>query len=274
MSHISNETLTDQSFVSADQPMSSSPKPGTRPRPKKKTLDKNVASSEVLPNDLDFDIQWRDRLIDPHGGVLIAARQDLQLRNIHCSETIQLISGTVTIEGNKTICIASYYRPLNRTDVAYIDMKRQETDLLMGKNRKDIFLIGGNFNLPDINWETMRAEGTQYLGRISQAFLDIVSDNSLEQMVDFPTRKDKTLDLLFTSHPSYVEKCKSLPPIGNSDHDIVLLDTSFVFLPPKPLRRMIYLWKSADIQGIQEDLDEYSMHFEETNFDSIDTMWN
>ena len=90
----------------------------------------------------------------------------------------------------------------------------------MGKKGKNIFLIGGYFNLPDINWETMRAEGTQYPSRVSQAFLDdIVSDKSLEQMVDFPTRKDKTLDLLFTSHPSYVEKSKPLPSIGNSDHE-------------------------------------------------------
>ena len=92
-------------------------------------------------------------------------------------------------------------------------------------------------------------------------------------MVDFPTRKDKTLDLLFTSHPSYIEKCKPLPAIGNSDHDIVLLDTSFVSRPPKPPRRKIYLLKSADIQGTQKDLDEYSMSFEETSFNSIDTMW-
>ena len=177
MSHTSNETLTDQSFVSADQPMPSSPKPGTRPRPKKKSLpilivnfqslrkkgklpdaiiidsdpdiiigsetwlDKSIASSEVLPNDLGFDIQRKDRLQYPHGGVLIAARRDLQLRNIHCSETIELISGTVTVEGNQTICIASYYRPQNRTDEAYIDNTRQEIDLLMGKKRKNIFLI-------------------------------------------------------------------------------------------------------------------------------------
>ena len=154
-------------------------------------VEKSIGSSETLPNDLGFDIQRRDRPQDPHGGVLIAARRDLQLRNIHCSETIQLISGTVTVEGNKTICIASCYRPPNRTDEAYIDMTRQEIDLLMGKMRKNIFLIGGDFNHPDFNWETMRAEGTQYPCRISQAFLDIESNNSLEQMVDFSTRKVK-----------------------------------------------------------------------------------
>ena len=144
---------------------------------------------------------------------------------------------------------------------------------MFGKRRKNIFLIGGDFNLPDISWDTLKVEGTQYPSRVSQAFLDMVSDNSLEQMVDFPTRKDKTLDLLFTSHPSYIEKCKPLPSIENSDHDIVLLDASFVSRPLKPPRRNIYLWKSADIQGIQEDLDEYSMSFEETSFDSVDTMW-
>ena len=89
MSYISNETRTNQSFVSADQPMSSSLKPGTRPCPKtallrldcqfsepeekkgnssreaiiidsdphitigsETWLDKSIASSEILPNDL------------------------------------------------------------------------------------------------------------------------------------------------------------------------------------------------------------------------------
>ena len=35
---------------------------------------------------------------------------------------------------------------------------------------------------------------------------------------------------------------------------------------------MIYLWKSADIQGIQEDPNEFSTHFDETNLVSLDTM--
>ena len=232
-------------------------------------MNKNIASSEILPNDLGYDIQRRDRTEDPHGGVLIAAKRDLKLCNIHCSQEVELISGAVTVERNKHRLLL---QTPNRIDEAYIDKTRQKLDPLFGKRSKNIFLIGGDFNFPDISWDTLKVEGTRYSSRVSQAFLDTVSDNSLEQMVDFPTRKDKTLDLLFTSHPSYIEKCKPLPSIGNSDHDIVLLDTSFVSRPPKPPSRKIHLWNSADIQGIQEALDEYSMSIEETSFDSIDTM--
>jgi hypothetical protein len=33
-----------------------------------------------------------------------------------------------------------------------------------------------------------------------------------------------TLDLLFTSHPTIIDKCKALPALGRSDHDTVLID--------------------------------------------------
>jgi hypothetical protein len=54
----------------------------------------------------------------------------------------------------------------------------------------------------------------------------------MEQIVDFPTRLDNTLDLVFTTHRSLVNKCKPLP--GISDHDIVLVDTNI---------RINMLWK-------------------------------
>jgi hypothetical protein len=57
-------------------------------------------------------------------------------------------------------------------------------------------------------------------------FFEIVADNGLEQIVDFPTRKDNTLDLMLLSHPAYKLRCKPLPSIGNSDHD---KDVSAVF---------------------------------------------
>ena len=101
-----------------------------------------------------------------------------------------------------------------------------------------------------------------------------MADNNLEQLVDFPTRKSATLDLIFSSHPSFIERCKPMPSIGNSDHDVDLLDTILVVRRPKPPRRKIYLWKRADIQGICEDLACSADDFQSTEFDSVHSMWD
>ena len=100
----------------------------------------------------------------------------------------------------------------------------------------------------------------------------MVVKNNHEQLVDFPTRKSKTRDLIFSSHPSYMERCEPLPSIGNSDHDIVLLDTSIQVRRPKPARRENYLWKSADISRIQEDLIHFAADFKDRPFDSVNSM--
>ncbi|CAC5397553.1 BMS1 [Mytilus coruscus] len=95
----------------------------------------------------------------------------------------------------------------------------------------------GDFNLPDINWQEQTITHRQYPTRTSQAFLDTVADNGLEQIVDFQTHREKTLDLILTSHPSFKLRCKPLPSIGNSDHDIVLLDIACKPLKPNPESR-------------------------------------
>ena len=53
------------------------------------------------------------------------------------------------------------------------------------------------------NWVDLTITGNQTSTRVNQSFLDIFADNGLEQQVDFPTRKDKQLDLILTTHPSY-----------------------------------------------------------------------
>ena len=134
------------------------------------------------------------------------------------------------------------YRPPNKTDEIYLTTANQEISDLKRQCKNSIFLVGGDFNLPDINWSNASIEGSQYPSRVNQATLDMVVENNIEQLVDFPTRKSKTLDLIFSSHLSYMERCKPLPSIGNSDHVIVLLDTSIQVRRPKPPRRKIYLW--------------------------------
>ena len=97
----------------------------------------------------------------------------------------------------------------------------------------------------------------------------------LEQVVDFPTRQENTLDLVFTSHPGFKVRCKPLPPIApKSDHDIVLFDTSHQPYRPRPTRRKIFLWNKTDIDGLRSNISSSSQTFLSTDYADIDSMWS
>ena len=101
---------------------------------------------------------------------------------------------------------------------------------------------------------------------LSIEFNDLSPINSIlelgfEQMVKFSTRLDNTLDLVLTSHPGFMPRCKPLHPISMKNyHDIVLYDTSIQPTRAKPQRRKIYLWKRANINAIRREF----RNFEET----------
>ena len=62
-------------------------------------------------------------------------------------------------------------------------------------------MFGGDFNLPDIDWNKQTVTDSNYPHRVSKTFLYIEMDLNLEQVVNFPTRLQNTLDLVFMSHP-------------------------------------------------------------------------
>ena len=107
--------------------------------------------------------------------------------------------------------------------------------------------------------------------KASEAFLNVIADNNLEQQADF-TRKDNTLDLVLTGYPGFKLRCKALPAIGNSDQDVNLYDTTLKSQQPKSPRRKIYLWKRANVEAIQEDVREFSLAHQEEITD-INSTW-
>ena len=231
-SSTSTEPYSDTSFASADQShvFTSSPKTAPRTHTKKSLrvlnvnfrslrkkgklleaiildtdpdiiigtetwLDKDIHPSEILPNGLGYNIQRRDRPESPHGGVLIAVKKALQFSDIYCSQDVELISGTVKMNSKSSITVVAYYRPPDKTDKAYLTKTREEIARLREKSKRNIFLLGGDFNLPDIKWATLQVEGSQNPFRVNKSFFDMTADNSLEQIVSFPTRKDKLASL-------------------------------------------------------------------------------
>lgn len=224
-------------------------------------LDSNFSSAELLPPYLGFDVHRRDRTTDTHGGVLLAVKKELQLSDVTRSKDVEMISGTIQISKRKKLFLASCYRPPRRTDEGYTREATSEIAKLKEKAKKNILIVGGDFNLPDINWNTTNVAGRQYPERVNRAYLDTIADAGMEQLVRFPTRKSNTLDLIITTHPGLSQRCRPLPSIGNSDHDIVLFDCALAPFRPRPTRRKITLWKKADTEGIKQDFLDFTPEF-------------
>ena len=89
--------------------------------------------------------------------------------------------------------------------------------------------IGGDFNLPDVDWESYTIVGSQYPKALNEQYLEVFDSNSLSQVVNFPTRQKNTLDLLLTNRPSFIESCK--PISGFGDHQTAIL--ADVYCHPK-----------------------------------------
>ena len=60
-------------------------------------------------------------------------------------------------------------------------------------------------NLPDIEWETEQLTTNQYTHLIRYSFMDTLVNTGLQQIVNFPTRNNNTLDVVLTNRTSLVK---------------------------------------------------------------------
>ena len=108
----------------------------------------------------------------------------------------------------------------DKIDNDYLEEFNSSLSRIMS-NRNAHVLIGGDFNRGDIEWSHVKVPQRVQKRQSQQQLLDIIGEHCLTQVVDIPTRNDKTLDLLFKNFPSPVNRVKGMPAIGKADHDIV-----------------------------------------------------
>ena len=169
----------------------------------------DVSSSELFPE--TYMVYRRDRGTDNHGGVLIAVRNNLTSTEIYKSTSCELICIKIDLPNKRSMIVGAFYRPPG-TDESYLRSFISEVTELKHAYEKSIFYIGGDFNLPDVDWATSSIQGSQYPTTLNEAIISMSEDLGLCQMVDFKTRGDNTLDLVFTSHPSLVDRQRQSQP--------------------------------------------------------------
>ena len=148
----------------------------------------------ILFNVIGYTLFRLDRQIHA-GGVLILCKNILNPLRIYYSTplNVEYICLDIDICSKNKIRIICIYRPPS-TDI----VNHQEIcDLISSlcTIRYPSILLG-DFNLPLINWDNISCPNypTCY-----NKFIECITDNSLAQYINFPTRLNNILDLLFTN---------------------------------------------------------------------------
>ena len=217
-------------------------------KPGKTPTSDAIKTSEIFPDNYNVFRNDRGTL---GGGVFIAVQN-----NISAVECVDFITGCeieyakITLKSKKTLYIGSFYMPHRK--LSDLDQLESPLNLLNGSKPKQLILCG-DFNCPDIDWETLTVSNDPSVQdrNIHQRLIDLTSEHNLTQIHDQPTRNGKLLDLVFTTNPSLIKSSVSVP--GISDHDIVVTDVDIkpVYSSQKP--KKVYKWNKANWDNIKSD---------------------
>ncbi|XP_072169500.1 uncharacterized protein [Diadema setosum] len=195
------------------------------------------------------------------GGIFIAVRDDITISECpHLTSDCELLWCTLELANTKQLFLGSYYCPPNERQASLTGLENSLSTLMGNRRSHPNILIAGDFNHPDINWESQTTSNPTS-ATTHQKLLDILLTNSLFQLVRDVTRPSSgnVLDLICTSNPSFVTNVEVLP--GISDHHLL---TYTINLSPnqqsKPSRK-IHQFNKADVDQLQEATRAFSAEF-------------
>ncbi len=150
------------------------------------------------------------------GGLIIYIKNDYSYNRIHELESNQIENLCIKLYPNEkdSILINIYYRSPNtnvQTNDLITNSILESYQYTQNKFITSLIIIG-DFNYPNINWET---PFTNY-------FSETLAINGLYQIINEPTRYQNILDLVITDSPGFINNLTINPPIKNSDHNTIL----------------------------------------------------
>ena len=188
-------------------------------------LSPNINSTEFFP--AGYSLFRKDRS-DGYGGVLLAFKKDLTVIEYEVSNVneCELVACTLNLEDQRVI-ICSIYRPPS-SDISYTkDLITLLEDIAINNPTASIW-IGGDINLPNVDWNNSVIVNNSYPLAICNTILDFAADYVFTQTVSTPTRNQ---NILLTNRPSAITSCEVIP--GISDHEIISISTSAVITHSK-----------------------------------------
>nr|XP_050041149.1 uncharacterized protein LOC126538332 [Dermacentor andersoni] len=157
-------------------------------------LDKDIPNVEIFPP--GFTVYRKDRY--GHGGVIfILISNVLSSTQILFENTSESVWCPMKLPNGNNVVYGTFYRPPGSSDS--LGLLSEMPSLLPNS----VFL-GGDFNLPDFNWNAGCVAGNR--SRIYTEFEKLVGLNGLQQYVLEPTRENAILDLVLCNEPNIITK--------------------------------------------------------------------
>jgi len=235
-------------------------------------LSKEHKDGEICFGLLDnYDVHRHDRASRQGGGVLIATKKDLQAEYQPNLETdCESIWISIKLQAAKTMYICSFYRP-NCHDEVSCGALREALDRIPTHSN---IVIAGDFNYPDINWQSKTTQSHSTTRRLNDEFIDLVDDFALTQHVESQTRNNRILDLVLSNSPDHCTSCCVIP--GISDHEAVHAAFEFNAVRHKQPARKIPLYSKANWGGYFNHMVTHLNKLTESDKSrvSVDHLWN
>ena len=235
-------------------------------------LKPDIGSPEIFPS--NYNVYRKDRVDQDGGGVFILVSSHL----ISCaldeySSDLEAVWVEVKEEKGPNIVIGAYYRPPRPDPNSLEEFGNLNR---VSRTTNGTVIIGGDFNLPGIDWATLSTKPRAYTPALCNCLIDIITDNGLEQIVQEPTRGENLLDLILTNNPTLINNAQSMPPLSNTaDHNTVYMD---IHVKPRPSRqppRKVLKYTKAAWPEIKSEVRQLSEDIlREADCKSTQEMWN
>ncbi|VDH94238.1 Hypothetical predicted protein [Mytilus galloprovincialis] len=182
----------------------------------------------------------------------------------------------VKLNQNDKLLVGLIYRTPSNSSKEYndklVNLMSEATD--MGYSH---ILIMGDFNYPEINWETWNTKGDRP-NSTENKFLEALQDNFLYQHTTKPTRwrgadTPHTLDLLITNEEEMISNLEYMSPLGKSDHCVLSFDFN-CYVNIKRAPKIANLYNHGNYKEFIQELNKIDWHNKLNAENSIDKNWN
>ena len=223
-----------------------------------------IGITEVLPKNSRYIVEKSELNMEEYDifpesfprnsnrGVLLYVRKNLKATELKLKSEFREQVAVKVKYNNTSLTVGCLYRSPNSTNENNSSLLEVINELNQIKGC-DNLMIFGDFNFPNINWETATGKSQE-----SNEFIMCMKDNYLVQHVSKPTRsrigqEANILDLILTTDERLVDYIDYSAPLGASDHCILNFKLN-CGRPAKDKRTSRRNFFKADYNAIRDDL--------------------